>query len=98
MPVMAPDIDAAAPLVGPLLTMPAPASEMPRRPAEETVPSLVMVQVVMVVPSMPSMPAPVEFTAPVAVMTSGLSAGGFVRLTGPAMALVIVLPLSSAWK
>ncbi len=58
-----------------LETTPLPASEMPVPLDELTFPAFVMLHVVPDAPSMASVPEPVEVTAPVLVMVSGLSLG-----------------------
>ena len=72
-PPALPEINALSARNGPLVTVPAPASEIPIPPAERILPELVMVQTAAAVPSMPSTPVPEEITAPFLVMTSGLS-------------------------
>jgi hypothetical protein len=65
---------------------------MPHPPADETVPSLVIFQVLLALPSTPSTPVPVEVIAPMLVIVRGLSEG--LRVKGPLIALLIFVPLA----
>src|SRR5579863_9591865 len=93
MPAMLPEIDAAVPLINPLLMVPPAASDIPRPVADAMLPSFVMIQLAAFVPSMPSLPGVTELTAPVAVTTKGLSSSGFDRVTGPET-VVLIVPIS----